>query len=116
MNNIILITNDRAAKLNFKIKQGVGFTRRFRFMKPDGTYLDLTGLSPVMIVASAGTIITSYVIGDGLSIDSGDNTMLIMEKTEVTKNIPAGVFQHEMNIPTVGFMWQGSYSSIKKLN
>ncbi len=112
---VVLVTNDIAVRLNFRIKRTGTLSRYFRFLKEDGDYLDLTGLSPVMIIYSGGVEVGRYEIGSGFSIYGPDPTRLLMIKQENQKLFPPGTFQLEMRIPTVGYMWEGVYVSVQNL-
>lgn len=89
-----------AAPYDFKIQRNAGFDFYFQFQDADAVSIDLSTAIEIKIEVrnTSGAVMCSFEIGDGLSISSTDNTILIMTKGESEKNIAPGNYVWDVKI------------------
>ena len=107
-----------AATYDFTVQRNASFEFYFRFLDADGIFIDLTLVAEIRIEVRncSGIVMTVFAIGDGLTIDPEDNTILYMAKTDREKNIPVGVYSWDIKITaTEGhsqYPLRGKYTSV----
>lgn len=111
-------SNVIAAPYDLTIQRNAGFEFYFKFKDADGIFIDLNTVEEVKIEVRnvSGAVMAVYAIGDGLTIDPGDSTILYMAKLDSEKNIPVGVYNWDIKIAaTEGYAQyplRGKYRSV----
>ena len=111
-------SNVIAAPYDFTVQRNASFEFFFRFKDADGVFIDLTTVIEIKIEVRniSGGIMAVFTIGDGLTIDPEDSTILYMAKLDSEKNIPVGVYNWDIKIaPTEGhaqYPLRGKYKSV----
>jgi hypothetical protein len=111
-------SNVIAAPYDLVVQRNAAFEFYFKFKDADGIFIDLTTIANVKVEIRnvSGTLMTSYSLGDGLTVDANDSTILYMAKADSEKNIPVGLYTWDLKITaTEGhaqYPLRGKYRSV----
>jgi len=111
-------TNVISAPYDLVVQRNASFEIYFKFKDADGALINLTTIQEVKIEVRnvSGSLMTSYSLGDGLTVDTGDNTILYMAKIDSEKNLPVGCYKWDLKITaTEGhsqYPLRGNYKSV----
>lgn len=111
-------SNVIAAPYDFTIQRNASFEFYFKFKDADGIFIDLTSVVEIKLEVRDHScrVMTAFTIGDGLTIDPNDNTILYMAKLDSEKNIPFGVYNWDIKVvSTEGhaqYPLRGKYRSV----
>lgn len=111
-------SNVIAAPYDFTVQRNASFEFFLKFKDADGVFIDLTTVEEIKVEVRnvSGAVMTAFTIGDGLTVNPDDSTILFMVKLDSEKNIPVGAYNWDLKIvATEGhaqYPLRGKYQSV----
>lgn len=85
---------------DIRVQRNAAFEFFFQFRDADNDLIDLTTVFEILVQVRniSGKVVSAFAIGDGLTINPDDNTVLIMSKADDEKNIASGSYNWDLRL------------------
>lgn len=88
-----------AAEYHHRVQRGADYEVYFQAVDADGLTINWTLVTPkVEVKNQSGAVVAEFIIGDGLTVDTEDNTILYFQKAANEKNIYPGTYRWDLKV------------------
>lgn len=110
-------SNVIAAEYHHRVQRGADYEVYFQAVDADELPINWTLVTPkAQVKNQSGAVVAEFIIGDGLTVDTEDNTILYFHKAANEKNIYPGTylwdFKVEITPEVVQYPLRGYYISV----